>query len=240
MKRKLINFFLDFSKNIDIDKDRDEDKEKYIRNLINRMTTIDNAKSSDESISFNAHREAELLIDEDLIPILVEQIRSSGGQEVKSFRKAAYFILSELLQIHENDEVLQFLINQLKLESDKYVISSMLDRISELNKPNSIELDQIFQFVHHKVWIIRHSAINALKKTRNPKARKIILKLILRFKEDIKKNKDSIIYSISTLSDIGIVEDLDLLNELSVNKIRDIRESSNFAIESINKRNSKR
>ena len=239
MKRILMNFFLNFSENIDIDTDTDEDKEKYIQNLINRMTTIDNTKSSDESISFNAHREAELLIDKDLIPILVGHIRNCSGQEMKSFRKAAYFILSKLLQKHENDEVLQFLINQLKLESDKYVISSMLDQISELNKPDSIELDHIFQFVHHKDWIIRHSAINALKKTRNPKAREVILEITIRFKEDINKNKDSIIYSISTLSDIGIVEDLDLLSELSVNKIRDIRESSIFAIERIKKLHSK-
>jgi HEAT repeat protein len=213
-----------------------EGKERYIRNLINRMSTVDNAKSSDESISFKAHREAESLSDKDLVPILVDHISNSSSQEMKSSRKAAYFMLSKLIQKHENLEALQFLINQLKLETDKYVISSMLDRISELNKTESIELDPIFQFLQHQDWTIRHSAISALKKSRNPQARKVILEIILRNKDDFRKNKEDIIYSVSTLSDIGIIEDLELLEELSINKIRDIRDSSTYAIESINKR----
>ncbi|ULO08537.1 HEAT repeat domain-containing protein [Paenibacillus sp. 19GGS1-52] len=213
-----------------------EGKDRYIRNLINRMSTVDNAKSSGESISFKAHREAESLSDKDLIPILVDHISNSSSQGLKSFRNAAYFILSKLLQKHENLEALQFLINQLKLEIDKYVISSMLDRISELNKTESIELAPIFQFVQHQDWTIRHSAIRALKKSRDPQARKVILEIILRSKGDFRKNKEDIIYSVSTLSDIGTIEDLELLEELSINKIRDIRDSSTYAIETINKR----
>ncbi|MFC5471602.1 HEAT repeat domain-containing protein [Cohnella suwonensis] len=226
--RKLTSFFNIFSEA--------KGKEKYIRNLINRMSTVDNAKSSYESISFKAHREAEILNDKDLIPVLVDLISNSRSQDMKSSRNAAYFILSKLVQKFEEHEALQFLINQLRLESDQYVISSMLDRISELNKPDFIEIDPIFQFVHHQDWAIRHSAIRALKKSRNPEARKVILDIILRSKEDFRKNKGDIIYSISTLSDIGNTEDLDLLEELSIIKIRDIKESAAFAIERINKR----
>lgn len=62
MTRKQINFLHIFSIN--------KRKERYILKLINRMSTVDNAMSSEESISFMAHREAELLNDKEMIPIL--------------------------------------------------------------------------------------------------------------------------------------------------------------------------
>ncbi|WP_208403344.1 hypothetical protein [Paenibacillus sp. BK720] len=199
------------------------------------MSTINNAKSSDESISFKAHREAEALNDKEMIPILIELINSSITSENKISRREAYFILSKLLLKHMDQEALQFLINQLNLEKDKFVISTLLDRISDLEKPESTDLDPIFQHTQHRNWLIRRSAINSLKRSRNPRAREVILDNILTNKEDIKKNKYDIIYAVSTLSYIGIYDDLALLEELSRSNIRDIKESSIFAIESINK-----
>lgn len=200
------------------------------------MSTVDNAKSSDESISFRALREAELINDKEMIPIIIDLINNSNSSQDTLSRRDAYFILSKLLLKHQNLEALQFLINQVKIESDTYVISSLLDRISELEKPETVDIKPIVQYIQHQNWTIQHSAIGALKKSRNPEARKVIVDILLRYKEDIKKNKYNIIYAISTLSYIGNKDDLDLLGELSVSKIRDIRDSSIFAIESITKR----
>ncbi|MDQ0888561.1 HEAT repeat protein [Paenibacillus sp. V4I9] len=228
MTWNIINFLKIFSNN--------RRKEKYIINLINRMSTVDNAKSSDDSVSFRAHREAELINDKEMIPIVIDLINNPNRSQDTLTRRDAYFILSKLLLKHENLEALRFLINQVKIESDRYVISSLLDRISELEKPETVDIEPIVQYIQNQNRTIRHSAIGALKKSRNPEARKVIVDILLRYKEDIKKNKYDIIYAVSTLSYIGNKDDLDLLGELSVSKIRDIRDSSIFAIESITKR----
>jgi HEAT repeat protein len=152
-------------------------------------------------------------------------------------RKRAYFILSKLLQKYPDPNPLQFLINQLHEESDKYVVSSLLDFISDLEKSDSMDIEPIIQLSRNNNWQIRHSAIRALNASKSPRAKQVVLEIIANGSNEVKKNQADIIYATSVLSAIGIIEDIAILTELSKVNIRDVRESAIFAIESINHRN---
>ncbi|GFZ92678.1 hypothetical protein GCM10008018_43930 [Paenibacillus marchantiophytorum] len=134
-------------------------RKKYLLELINRMSFRDNAKSSDESVSFKAYREAETLKNRDNIQMLIEIVNFHKSFDELNVRKGAYFILSKLLKKHPDSDSLQFLINQLYKESDKYAISSLLDFISDLEKSVVMDIEPIIQLTRNDNWQIRHSAI---------------------------------------------------------------------------------
>ncbi|MDQ0888639.1 hypothetical protein QFZ81_003727 [Paenibacillus sp. V4I9] len=211
-------------------------RKKYLLELINRMSFRDNAKSSDESISFKAYREADALNNRYFIQMLIEIVNFHKSLDGLNVRKGAYFILSKLLKKHSDSNALQFLIDQLHKESDKYAISSLLDCVSDLEKSDIMDIEPIIQLTRNDNWQIRHSAIRALKASKNPRAKQVVLEIITNGSNEVKMNQYDIIYATSVLSDIGVIEDITILKELSKVNIRDVRESAIFAIESIKQR----
>lgn len=126
--------------------------EQYLFNLISRMSVVHHAQSSDESISFKAYREAEALYNKTFIPLLIEIIKNRHEPKDKHIRNAAYFILAKLLQKHNDISTIQFLINQTLKESDRYIISHLLDQISDLEKPDNIDIEPILRYIENTNW----------------------------------------------------------------------------------------
>lgn len=203
-------------------------------NLIERMSVPEQHVNSDISISFKAHREAEKLNGIGLLPQLKEYILTHQSPKEKEKRNHAYFILGKLLQKIDQPEYTQFLINQLEVETDKYILSSMLDRLHDINKPDSLDIEPIIHCTKSEKWLIRHSAIRALSLSESPKAR--ITALSFLESNDLKKDKYEICYAISALSTIGTSEDIPVLERLTGVRYQDIKIASQNVITKIKKK----
>ena len=99
--------------------------EDKLYNLISRMNIKEKATSSEESVSWNAYREAEQISDETVYPVLMKIIEENPKN--KAVRNAAYIIIGYALRNIFNDEACIFLIQKLGKETDKKVIESILD-----------------------------------------------------------------------------------------------------------------
>lgn len=207
----------------------------YIEELIQRMNIIEEIKSSGESISWKAHREAEILTDVSLYPILKELILLNSKPKDKKYRNAAYFTMGKLIKNVPDIDGIVFYLEQLKVETDKYILSSMLDRISDFTIPLDISIEIIASLSLHEKWLIRHSAINALSSSATSESKKALYNYINQ--EDEKAYKYEITYANASLGKIGSMDDIPIIKQHFKSKIRDIRISAEFAIQSIKERN---
>ena len=108
--------------------------------LIARINTRDeNVTRSDETTSWKALREAEILTDPAIFPLLQGIITANEGRkkEQREIRSAAYFIYGRLMEKAYLPEAVPFYIQRLTVESDKYVLSSLLDRVGDWGRKNS-------------------------------------------------------------------------------------------------------
>jgi len=213
--------------------------EQYLVDIIKRMNTKDVPKpwkpwkpwcDSSQSVSWKAHREIETLNDTRFFPYLLDYISTEKN---KNNRNAAYFFLGKLLIKANDNTVVQFYIDRLLIEADKYIIHYMLDRLADIHKDQSIDISPIIQHTKSDKWLIRHSAIRALAKTQHEIAKETIRAIVQL--NDHKKNKYEIIYANAVLGMIGEKEDIDLLKPLFSSRIRDIKGSAKFAVEELEK-----
>ena len=94
--------------------------------LIARINTRDeNVTRSDETTSWKA--------------LLQGIITANEGRkkEQREIRSAAYFIYGRLMEKAYLPEAVPFYIQRLTVESDKYVLSSLLDRVGDWGRKNS-------------------------------------------------------------------------------------------------------
>lgn len=208
--------------------------EEQLYDLISRMTIKEKVLSSDESVSWHAHREAEKITDESLFPVLMKIVDDNRQKKNKDIRNAAYFIIGVMLRNSFNKEACSFLIQQLRTETDKYVIESILDRLAAVSIPEEIDISLIIECSKNDKWQIRQSALNALGSS-STKESKEALSYYLN-QEDEKKYEYEIVYSNASLGKIGTKKDIPLLQKHASSRKRDIRESAKFAIDSINNR----
>lgn len=208
---------------------------EYILSLISRMNTPEDISTSHNSVRWRAYREAEQISDVTYLPVLENIICEHNRPSDKKTRNSAYFILGKIIKNRFNVSACKFLICRLSIEKDKYILSNMLDRLADICIPTDMDIEPIIVLSKNENSIIRHSAINALGSCKSEKC-----KLALRYysdQEDEKKYKYEIIYANASLGKIGDVTDIPLLQKHSDSRIRDIRESTRYAINEINKRN---
>lgn len=210
-----------------------ENMEQYLTELINRMCDDSDQNmvagfDSSKTISWIATREAEKLTEEKYIEQLINFI---DNEKNKKKRDKAYFVLSKIAKNIDNLEATKFLILRIEKETDKYVIMSMLDRISDLNKSKDTDLTNIIYATENEKWQIRHSAIGALKKTNNELAEKQIIKIL-----NNTDDKFNILYCISTLFDIGTENAITHLEKYLTSRTRDIKSGADSAIKEIRNR----
>lgn len=204
--------------------------ETFLLDLIQRI--IDKSdhhiKDSSKTRSWNALREAEKITEKKYIPFLEEYLTKEPDKEK---RKAAYFILCKIAKNILDETVAEFVLHELKKEKDKYIISSTLDLVGYIPKSENTDLSFIFECMKNKEWLIRHSAIRALKNTKNKNVEQVLL-------ENLENSTDSldITYLNSTLSYIGTKKAIPYLEKCLMSKKRDVKGSAKFAIEAIEKR----
>lgn len=208
--------------------------DEYLIDLITRMNDTGDQKlnsgyDSSKSISWKAFREAEELQNSDFIPQLMDYI---DNEKNRKNREQAYFILGHLAKNTKENSATQYLIERIDKETDKYVISTLLDRISELNKPSGTDIKAIINATKHNKWLIRHSAIQALKNS-NDELAELTLIDILEQSED----PYDLTYANSTLIRVGTLKAIPHIEKHLTSKKRDVRITAKYAIEEIKKRN---
>lgn len=207
----------------------DEDK---LYDLIARMTIKEQLTSSEESVSWNAYREAERISDETVYPILKKIIEENHKN--KAVREAAYVIIGYSLRNIFNKEACIFLIQRLGEETDKYVVACILDKLARIHIPEDIDMSLVIKCSQNDKWLIRHSALNALGSSSTHANREALLFFINQ--EDEKKYEYEIIYANASLGSIGSKEDIPFLEKHVKSRKRDIRDSARFAIDRIKER----
>lgn len=207
----------------------DEDK---LYDLIARMTIKEQLTSSEESVSWNAYREAERISDETVYPILKKIIEENHKN--KAVREAAYVIIGYSLRNIFNKEACIFLIQRLDEETDKYVVACILDKLARIHIPEDIDMSLVIKCSQNDKWLIRHSALNALGSSSTHANREALLFFINQ--EDEKKYEYEIIYANASLGSIGSKEDIPFLEKHVKSRKRDIRDSAQFAIDRIKER----
>jgi HEAT repeat protein len=209
-------------------------EEKYLTELIQRMIIKEEIKSSDSSISWKAYREAETLTDTSSYPILKNLILQNSKPKDKKYRNAAYFIMGKLLKKTPINEFIDFYLQQMEVETDKYILSSMLDLVADIIIPINISTKILGSLAMNEKWLIRHSAISALCSSTTSESKQALYHYINQ--ADEKTYRYEIIYANASLGKIGSVEDIPTLNKHIKSKINDIRYSAEYAIKSIQER----
>jgi len=201
--------------------------------LLQEMTPGDTLIDS-VNRAWHSHRRAEQLSDAGLLDLLREIIEEHNLKKEKEIRRNAYFVMSKLLLKTENREYAQFLVECLNRETDRYVLGAMLDGIGWLKLPPDVDIAPVIACGKSEKWLIRHSAIYALRASDTEESREA-LRCWLR-QEDEKKYKFELIYANAAMGVVGRTEDIRLLEKHASSRIRDIRDSANFAIEAIRSR----
>lgn len=212
-------------------------KKRYIDDLISRFLSDESDEpqkggvfESAKTVSWKAHREAETLKDEQLIPILIDRIESEAD---KRSRDAAYFILGHLAKNTKNVQVVPYLIDRQWIEQDKYVASAILDRIADIPKPLGTDVTKLVEATRDENWLIRHSAIRALDNSADPQAEQRLIEI----SEDGDDPFD-VIYANSVLNKVGTSRAIPTLQKHLKSRKRDVRLSAELAIQAIRNRKS--
>ena len=206
--------------------------------LLEEMTPGSNMLSSSDDPAWFAHRKAEQLEDSSLLLMLREIVEEHNKKSEKELRRNAYFVMAKLLVKIENPEYCQFLIESLGRETDRYVLSAMLDSIGWLRLPQEVNIDAIVKCSQDSKWLVRHSAINALRASDTEVSRDAVRHWVRQ--EDEKKYKYELIYAHAALGAIGTESDIALLEKHVNSRIRDVRDTADYAIENIRRRASLR
>ncbi len=123
--------------------------------LIAKINTKDEHFTvSTETTSWKARREAEALTDPVLFPLLQEIIEEHDGKkkDQREIRNAAYFIFGRLMQASFEEGACAFFLQRLGAETDKYILSSMLDRVHDWWKLAEKQFLPVWIFLTFSHW----------------------------------------------------------------------------------------
>ena len=205
--------------------------DKKLVTLLKEMEVTDDIQSgfnSDNSIRAKAYLKVDKLSKSEYISQLFDYL---DVEKNETNRENAYFILGHLLQKMPEYTQIQRLIDSLKKEKSSNIIVVILDELSgmALNKPMNIK--PILDLTEHKSWKIRHKAILALSKADQEIAKTRLRTIIQEFEK--KKDKLDVVYAVAVIGQIGDNSDITALQKLLSSKIKDIRDSAQFAIQRI-------
>lgn len=208
--------------------------DKYLIDIIERMLEnsdqiMEAGYDSSKTISWKALREVEKVETVNFIPQLISFI---DNEKDKKKRDKAYFLLGHILKNTTMTTALNYLIQRVEKEKDKYIVASLLDIIADIEKPIGTELQPLFDAIKSNKWLVRHSAIQSLNNSFDPVAEIILIEII-----DNSDDPYNLAYSNATLNKIGTLRAIPYLEKHLNSRKRDIQDSARFAIEEIMKRN---
>jgi HEAT repeat protein len=200
----------------------------YLQELLDRMTDQTPYTDSTQSTSWQAFREAERLIDRSLVDELVTYVAT---EKVARNRAAAHFIIGKIGATLKDGTCADILIQLCTTERDKYGLSALLEHIGEIPKAPETDLSTIYALLRDKRWLVRRSAIDALRNTSNPQAEAQILSLLAEVTDPY-----DITSCHAVLNRIGTSDSLPLLERSLSSSKRDVKLSAKLAIAAINSR----
>lgn len=188
---------------------------EYLNDLLSRMLDKNECLNSSESVSYQAHREADKLADISFIPQLIEFV---DREKDKNKRNNAYFILGKIAKNTADIGATNYLISRIDKETDKYILSWLLDRICDLQKSKETNIQPIINAINNKSWQVKSSAILALKHTDNPLAEDALIDVL----KNPKTSEFDLTYANSTLAGIGTEKSIPYLIKLTTHKKIDV------------------
>ena len=207
--------------------------EKYLTDLIERMLDrtdeiLKPGYESAKTISWNAFREAENISNIDFIPQLILFL---DKEKDKKKRDKAYFILGHIAKNTGDLMALAYLIGRINKETDKYILSALLDRIANIQKPRGTDLEPLIQATKNERWLIRHSAISAFRNSDDDAGQAALLEIL-----DKSEDPYNLFYACTALSSMGTVSAIPHLLQHLKSRKRDVKNAAAHAIEEIEER----
>lgn len=197
--------------------------------LLHRMAMVEKGVSSDDSVSWHAHREAEKLTDVSVIAGLKAFMETAGSKDI---RRAIYFVLGALGHNMKNEHCSEVLLRQVTAVQDKYELAALLDSIAKVPMLPGASLEPIFHLLADKRWLVRHSAIGALVNSYGDVVEDQLLAHLALTDDPFDK-----IYCHATLNKTGTTRSIPLLTEGLKSRKRDVKASARAAIDAIQARN---
>ena len=194
----------------------------YLNDLLARM------RSTDITLPWPAHREAEQL-DDALLFDELEALISAGTDRHE--RSAAYFAYGALLKHQMQPERLDRYMAYLAAETDSSLAGTILLRIAAMKLPADTPPDALLHRLSGENSHLRRNAILSLGSVACDACRNALRSIL-----DAKDEGDTVC-ALSALSRIGASEDIIRLRPLTESPVRRIRESAILAIDDITKAN---
>jgi len=196
-----------------------------LEDLVQRMVTPVRESDSSLSVSWAAHREAEQLRDPSLADAAAALLASERDSQR---RRACLFILGKLGANLGDVRCTTWILEALDGEKDKQVLAAGLDLVAAMPKPASLDLSPVYSLLGDSRWLVRQSAIGALRDAGDPAAESRLLGVL-----EGADDADDQIGCHSTLGTIGTAAAIPLL-ELGVqSRKRDVRLSAELALKAI-------
>ncbi len=219
------------------------DKAELLELIAKINTKDEHFTVSTETTSWKARREAEALTDPVLFPLLQEIIEEHDGKkkDQREIRNAAYFIFGRLMQASFEECACAFFLQRLGVETDRYILSSMLDRVHDWWRPSGItipaglDISNILALAKDDRNLVRHSAIHALGACPRTESRDMLLYYLTQ--EDEKAYQYEIYYANIAMQGIGEPEDIPFLERFLKSRRPDIKMTAQYAIQYIQERN---
>lgn len=210
--------------------------------LIGRINTREeHFTDSRETTRWKALREAETLSDPALFPLLREIVTENEGKskDRRQVRSAAYFIYGRLMERAFSPDEAPFFLGRLTVETDKYVLSSILDRVSDWGRkglllPREMNFSPVLALTVDERRAVRHDAIRALSACPGEASRRACTFYLA--KEDEKAWQYEIYYANIALQSIGELQDVPLLERFLKSRRPDLKLTAQYAIQYIRER----
>ena len=161
-------------------------------------------------------------------PILKEVIEDYNQEH----RYLAYSLFRTLLENNYDSDNARYLYDRLKEESDDSIIDSVLQGIIAVDMPDDIDPELIIQLTHNKKH--KNNALKALGSFDNETSRQCLRYHLNMLDNDT--NEFLLTAVINALGRVGQEQDVSLLEKYKTSRVRDVRDSTNFAINNIQNR----
>lgn len=211
--------------------------------LVGRInTTCESSQNSTETVRWKALREAEALDDPRLFPLLREIITENSGKGTarQEIRSATYFIYGRLLERAFSAGDCAFFLQRLGMETNRRLLSSMLNRIKDLYQragillPPELDTSPLRKLTRSRSPLVRHSALHALSACPGAENRKALAFYLTR--TDEKAYQYEIYYANIAMQSIGAREDIPLLERSLKSRRPDLKITAQYAIRYITER----
>lgn len=196
---------------------------------------------SRETVSWKALREAETLTDPALFPLLREIITDNEGKAKtrREVRRAAYFVYGRLMEKAFSPAEAPFLLERLRVESDKYVLSNLLDRMGDWGRkglllPEGMDFSPVLALTRDDRRQVRHDALRALSACPGEASREACA-FYLR-QGDEKTYQYEIYYANIALQTIGTAAEIPLLERFLKSRRPDLKLTAQYAVQYIRER----